>query len=143
MRNSLVARIAAGIALVIAASAAGVTAGAVVRHPHVIVSPSSNLRNGEVVKVRGAGFVPKDSVFIVECLATAKGQAQCDTASVKSVTINAQGQLPVTKFKVRVGKIGSGTCGTNVKNLRSCAVSVGNISGKDSASARITFVKPR
>lgn len=142
MRSAVIVRGAVGLVLLMAANVSVGLAGATTLQPHIVVTPSVGLHNGEKVKVRGAGFKPKDSVFIVECLATAKGQAQCDISTVVAVTVNAKGVLPVTTFKVKTGKIGSGKCGTTLKNLRSCAVSVGNVRGKDSTSARITFARP-
>ncbi|MHB8333430.1 MAG: neocarzinostatin apoprotein domain-containing protein [Acidimicrobiales bacterium] len=142
MRSAVFVHGALGLVLLMTANVTGASAGASTAQPHIVVTPAVGLRNGEIVKVRGAGFKPKDSVFIVECLATAKGQAQCNISTVVAVTINAKGLLPLTKFKVRTGKIGSGTCGTTVKNLHACAVSVGNMKGKDSTSARITFRRP-
>ena len=142
MRSAVLVRSAVGLILLMAANVGGASASASTARPHIVVTPAVGLHNGEIVKVRGAGFKPKDSVFIVECLATAKGQAQCNISTVVAVTINAKGLLPLTKFKVRTGKVGSGTCGTTVKNLRACAVSVGNMKGKDSTSTRITFRRP-
>jgi len=107
--------------------------------PKLVVTPSLNLHNGEAVKVTGSGFKPGDSVYVVECLATAKGQAGCNILGAKPATITATGLLPKTMFKVITGKIGTGKCGTTKGNLKSCAMSVGNISGGDSAVARIAF----
>ena len=142
MRSAVLVRSAIGLILLMAANVVGASASASTAQPHIVVTPAVGLHNGEIVKVRGAGFKPKDSVFIVECLATAKGEAQCNISTVVPVTINAKGLLPLTTFKVRTGKVGSGTCGTTVKNLRACAVSVGNMKGKDSTSALITFRRP-
>ncbi len=142
MRSAVIVRGALGFVLLVAANVAGGWASAATVQPHIVVTPSAGLRNGETVRVRGAGFKPHDSVFIVECLATAKGEAQCDVSTVVAVTINAKGLLPLTRFKVKTGKIGAGRCGTTPRNVRACAVSVGNMRGKDSTSARITFVKP-
>ena len=142
MRSAVIVRGVVGFALVMATLFTGFPVGAGTLQPHIVVVPSVGLHNHEFVKVRGAGFKPRDSVFIVECLATAKGQAQCDISTVVSATITAKGVLPLTRFKVVTGKVGSGRCGTTLKNLRACAVSVGNMRGQDSTSARIAFVKP-
>jgi Neocarzinostatin family len=107
--------------------------------PKIVVTPSINLHKGESVKVTGSGFTPGDSVYVVECLATAKGQAGCDIATALPATITATGLLPKTTFKVVTGKVGTGKCGTTKANLKSCAMSVGNITGGDSAVARIAF----
>jgi hypothetical protein len=107
--------------------------------PHVTVKPATGLKKGQVVRVSGSGFKPHDQVYLVECLRTAKGQAGCAIATAKPATITAAGTLPVTTFKVVTGRVGNGTCGTTAANLAKCAVSVGNVQGKDSAVAPITF----
>lgn len=112
--------------------------------PKVVVTPSTNLRNGEVVHVSGSGFKPGDTVFLVECLRNAKGEAGCKVLNSipPSKTITSTGLLPNTTFKVSTGKVGSGKCGTATTNLKDCAVSVGNAAGTDSAVGDITFAKP-
>jgi hypothetical protein len=107
--------------------------------PKLVVTPSTNLHAGETVKVSGSGFTPGDSVYIVECLATAKGQAGCNILGALPATITSTGLLPKTAFKVTTGKVGTGKCGTTKGNLKSCAMSVGNITGGDSAVYRIAF----
>jgi neocarzinostatin family protein len=136
---------AAAAALVLAAplalGALAVGSGAATT-PHLVVTPSTGLKNGTTVKVSGTGFKPHDMVFIVECLRTAKGAGGCATAMATPVTITGKGVMPATKFKVATGKIGSGKCGTTTGNLKGCEVSAGNASGKDTASANITFKLP-
>ncbi len=109
--------------------------------PKVVVTPSTNLRNGETVHVSGSGFKPGDTVFVVECLRTAKGSAGCKlpTGIPTSLTITATGLLPRSSFKVSTGKIGNGTCGTKKANLAKCAISVGNASGGDTGVGPIVF----
>ncbi len=109
--------------------------------PKVVVAPSVNLHNGEVVHVSGSGFKPGDTVFFVECLRSAKGESGCKVANgiPPSETITSTGLLPRTTFKVSTGKIGNGTCGTTKANLAKCAVSVGNATGGDSGVGNITF----
>src|SRR3984957_13269170 len=91
--------------------------------PKIVVTPSTNLRNGEVVRISGSGFKPGDTVFLVECLRKAKGETGCKVASSipPSKTITATGLLPRSTFKVSTGKIGSGTCGTDKANVGDCA----------------------
>lgn len=104
------------------------------------VTPSTGLTNGQSVKVSGSGFTPHDSVFVLECLANATGQSGCDIQGIPTpITITASGTLPVTTFKVVTGHIGSGTCGTTAANASACAISVGNVSGGDTAGKVITF----
>jgi hypothetical protein len=112
--------------------------------PKVVVTPSTNLRNGEEVHISGSGFKPGDTVFLVECLRKAKGENGCKVANSipPSETITSTGLLPRTTFKVSTGRIGSGLCGTTKANVSACAVSVGNPSGGDSAVGNITFRTP-
>jgi hypothetical protein len=113
--------------------------------PKVVVTPATNLKNGETVHVSGSGFKPGDTVFIVECLRNAKGQTGCKVPSTTlppSATISSSGVLPRTTFKVSTGRIGNGICGTTKANLSKCAVSVGNATGGDSAVGNITFALP-
>ena len=119
--------------LVSLASASGTTV------PKLVVTPSTNIHNGELVKVTGSGFKPGDSVYVVECLATTKGAAGCNIAGAIAATITPGGLLPRTTFKVITGKIGNGKCGTRTSNLKTCAISAGNAAGLDSAVGHITF----
>jgi len=119
----------------------GIASASATGKPKLVVTPSHNLHNNETVKVTGSGFKPGDSVYIVECLVTAKGAAGCNTLAAKPATISATGLLPKTFYKVITGKIGNGTCGTKPANLKRCAISVGNIVGGDSAVAKIVFKK--
>lgn len=112
--------------------------------PRLFISPTGGVKSGQVVKVRGVGFTPHDTVYLTECLATAKNQAGCNITGIPpSVTIGAKGAFGWTKFTVVSGRIGTGTCGTKKVNLKSCAISAGNASGKDTASLRITFLAPK
>ena len=127
--------LSSGVVNVTSASAAG--------KPKIVVTPSTNLHSGEKVSVAGSGFKPGDTVFIVECLAKAKGESDCQVNGIPpSATISKTGLLPRTSFKVVEGKIGGGKCGTTKANLKACAVSVGNATGTDSAVGPITFKTP-
>jgi hypothetical protein len=103
------------------------------------VAPVKGLKNGSKVRVSGTGFKPHDQVYVVECLATSKGQTGCDLKTLHPVKITATGVLPAFNFKVVAGKIGNGLCGTKASNLNKCSISVANASKGDSASVRITF----
>jgi hypothetical protein len=107
----------------------------------LVVTPSTGLSNGEKVKVSGSGFTPKDSIYIVECLANASGQNGCQlpTSIPTPLTITAKGVLPTTTFTVSTGTIGSGKCGTTAANAAACAISAGNATGGDTAQAVIKF----
>ncbi|MDE3065260.1 MAG: hypothetical protein KGJ36_06290, partial [Acidobacteriota bacterium] len=139
MRRSAKFRSTAAAAVVLLALAGGSAVGTAVAgaktKPHLVVTPVSGLKNGSKVRVSGTGFTPKDTVYVVECLANATGSTGCNIAGAVPVTISAKGVLPVTKFTVTTGTVGNGTCGTKASNLKSCAISAGNATGGDSAVA--------
>lgn len=118
---------------------ATITFGAAPAGPSLTVSPATGLKNGQSVTVTGTGFTPSDSVYVIECLATATSSAGCNTAGATPVKVNADGTLPSTTFTVVTGTVGTGTCGTTASNSASCAVTVANASGGDAAAAPITF----
>lgn len=145
MKTAMISRVAcAGVLSLALSGVIGATAASA-SSPKLVVTPSTNLHNGEKVKVSGSGFKPGDSVVIVECLAKATGESNCkvDIADLDTATINKSGDLPATAFKVSTGKIGNGSCGTKTANLKKCAVSVGNTSGGDSAVKIIGFKAPK
>jgi hypothetical protein len=138
-----VVRVALGATLALSLSSGlGMAAASAAGGPKLKVTPSTNLRNGEKVEVSGTGFKAGDSVYIVQCLVSAKGESNCNILNTVPATISKSGVLPKSTFKVSSGKIGNGKCGTTTANLKSCAVSVGNISGGDSAVFRIAFKAP-
>ena len=145
MKTLRTMRVAAAVAAistgVLAGGFSGVASAKAV--PKLTVTPATGLSNGKTVIVKGTGFKPKDQVYITECLRTATGQAGCNIATAVPQFITAAGVLPATKFKLVTGVIGTGKCGTAASNLAKCAVSVGNISGKDTASANIVFKAPK
>jgi hypothetical protein len=121
-------------------------AGAAKAKPHLVVTPSGSVKNNQVVKVRGVGFTPGDTIYLTECLANATSSAGCNVATATPITgtgkVNAKGAFGWTKFKIVSGTIGTGTCGTKKADLKNCAISAGNPSGGDSAVFRITFLMP-
>jgi hypothetical protein len=139
-------RIAIGVVVMsvglLASGVVGVTAANAKTTPVLTVKPAVNLKNGETVLITGSGFKPGDTVFLVECQRTAKGQSGCNTPTTSlppSATIGSNGKFPAIKFKVTTGKVGPGLCGTKASNLSKCELSAGNISGGDTASAPIAF----
>jgi hypothetical protein len=141
-------RIAIGVIVlsagILAAGALGVATASAKTTPILTIKPAVNLKNGETVTVTGSGFKSGDSVFLVECLRTAKGQSGCNTPTTSlppTATIGSNGKFAkALRFKVTTGKVGPGSCGTKASNLNKCELSVGNISGKDTASAPIIFI---
>jgi hypothetical protein len=140
-RNVVRAALCAVFALTLS-SGLGVAAASAAGGPKLTVTPSTGLHNGEKVKVSGTGFKAGDSVYIVECQVTAKGESNCNILNTVPATISKTGVLPKSSFKVTTGKVGNAKCGTTAANAKDCAVSVGNISGGDSAVFRIAFKVP-
>ena len=108
--------------------------------PVLKVAPAKALKNGQKIQVSGSGFTPNDSVYIIECLANAKGQADCNTAGAVPASIDAKGKLHATAFAVATGTIGTKMCGTTKANANACDISVGNATGGDSTTKAISFV---
>ncbi len=103
------------------------------------VAPSTNLRNGQSVKISGSGFKAGDQLYAVECVVGAKGQSGCNMATLKAVKANASGAFGPVAFKVRTGKVGNGVCGTTKANKKHCTISIANASKGDSAVVKIAF----
>jgi hypothetical protein len=131
------------VAAVLATGALGTIPAASATTPKLVVKPAVGLMKGKVIRVTGSGFKAHDQVFLVECLAVAAGQSQCDIDTATPATITANGVLPSTKFKVLTGKIGNGTCGTKPSTLKKCVINAGNASGGDTATAPIAFKAPK
>lgn len=147
MRTIRVVAVAAMLSTgILTSGVLGISSAGAAAKPKLVVTPSTGLTNAKSIFVSGTGFKPKDTVYLTECQATAKGEAQCDIDTATQVKISATGVLKKTKFTVVTGTIGSGKldkCGTKASNLRGCAVSAGNISGKDTATTDIVFALPK
>ena len=76
----------------------------------LVVTPSGSLTNNKSVVVKGTGFKANDQTYITEYLRTAKGGAQCDTATALLVNVSAKVATPATKFKVITGLVGTAKC---------------------------------
>jgi len=138
--------LAAGSMLLTTGLVGATPASAAKSAPKIVVAPWNGVKVNQTVKVSGSGFKAGDNVFIVLCLTTttqASGQADCNTLNLAAVTINAKGMFAPTKFKLVLGSNLAGKCGTKATNLKSCDVSVGNMSGGDSATAKIVFAAPK
>jgi hypothetical protein len=106
------------------------------------VTPSTHLRNGEVLTMSGSGFAPGDRVYYAECLVGAITEARCDLSTYKLAIISPWGVFPTTQLTVKAGQIGGLNCGTDAGNLTACDVSVANSKLGDSAVADLTFAVP-
>jgi len=142
MKSSISVRVALSLAVLCGTGVLGAVVAAdpaSAATPKLVVTPFTNLKNGEKVKVSGSGFTPGDTVYVVECQVTTKGESGCDIATATAATISSSGKLPTTTFKVITGKVGNGTCGTTKANLAKCEVSAGNAAGGDSAVKHVVF----
>jgi 6,7-dimethyl-8-ribityllumazine synthase len=106
------------------------------------VTPSTHLRNGEVLTMSGSGFTPGDRVYYAECLVGAITEARCDLSTYKLAIISPWGVFPTKQLTVKAGQIGGLTCGTSAGDLKSCDVSVANSKLGDAAVADLTFAVP-
>ena len=140
MRKPATLRVSLGLLITAALLVgSGVVGAGAATGPKLKVTPSTNLKNNEKIKVSGTGFKAGDTVYVVECLVTAKGAAGCNELGATPATVSARGVLPTTTFTVITGKIGGGTCGTTAANVKKCAISAGDAEGKDTASFPIVF----
>ncbi len=106
------------------------------------VTPSTHLKNGDVVTVSGTGFTPGDRVAFAECLVGTIIATRCDVKTFVTVKINQWGVLPTTHFVVKTGHVGPSTCGTKASDLNSCAITVANSALQDKAVVHISFIAP-
>ncbi|HVB51170.1 MAG TPA: neocarzinostatin apoprotein domain-containing protein [Acidimicrobiales bacterium] len=107
--------------------------------PSVTATPATGLKNGDSVTITGSDFTAGLSVYAIECLASATGQAGCDVATATPITVGADGTLPSTTFKVATGTIGTGTCGTTAANAKDCVINVATVTGTDAGTTPIAF----
>jgi hypothetical protein len=105
------------------------------------VTPSTDLKNGDVVTLSGSGFTPHDRVYYAECLVGSINETRCDLATFKSVVITRAGRFPPTKLKLATGQVGTATCGTSSSDDSACDISVANSSLGDAAVVNITFAQ--
>jgi hypothetical protein len=109
---------------------------------HFIITPSTNLKNGEVVVLSGWGFTPNDHVYYAECLVGAITKTRCNLTTFKLAIISPTGVFPNTKLTIIAGAIGPGKCGTSANDLNACEIDVANPSLGDAAKVPITFAQP-
>jgi hypothetical protein len=104
-----VAGLLAALALVAVAVVAAPNrpAGAQTDEPTLVVTPSSDLLDGQTVLVEGSGFLPLTGVLLVECPAGATDGFDCDLLDFPppSVTTDSEGSF-ATSFEVSRDVIG-------------------------------------
>lgn len=111
--------------------------------PAITATPSTGLQNGSVVTVAGTGFVDNETLYALECTATATNETDCDTSTVSIAMTSATGTFS-TNVTVVTGTIaGTTTCGTTSTDLANCAIVVStNPPSADQAITPITFALP-
>jgi hypothetical protein len=139
-----VAGAAVSSALFAAPAAAG-TSGVSVK-----VTPDRGLVNGQVVTVSGRGLTHAASGsgltwFVTECTAAVKQRLNpstdtphCDVTDAKAIRVSRNGTFSA-KFRVRVGIIGDGYCGT--AGHTTCVIGVSTAEGKGTV-VKIGFATP-
>ena len=77
---------------------------------HIVVSPFKGLVNGQMVTVRGTGFIPNGGIDAEMCAAVVHSQKACDINTAQTgPPANASGAFFGFKFKVtKVITIGTG-----------------------------------
>lgn len=96
------------------------------------IHPSGIVRIGQVITVTGVGFVPRDEVYIVECLKTV-----CNIDSAIPAKISSKGTLLPTHFRLTSVITVPGECGPKIANA--CFLAISNQQGGDKATAALKF----
>jgi hypothetical protein len=108
--------------------------------PHITVTPSRHLHDGQQVQVEVRGFGPNQSLIVIECvdLGRKTGQSSCDIGHLSTLSVGASG-TGATTFEVRTGPLGSGGRSCTVKQPCIVSVSQATLNPTQTASARIGF----
>jgi dienelactone hydrolase len=77
-------------------------------HRHASLTPSKGLTNGQMVTVRWTGYLPGNTVNVVEC--SGDTEADCDIGAGKILIPDATGSGS-TVLRVVEGQLGARTCG--------------------------------
>jgi hypothetical protein len=135
MRSTLVPRISQAVLLTAVAGASVVlTAGVALAAPSASGSPTTGLKNGSSVAIKGAGWAAGATLYIVEC-ANSSGQGGCDTGHLKTATVGADGAFTAS-FAAETGKVGNGTCAAGSTN---CFIAVSDGTATNYAPIKLSF----
>lgn len=95
----------------------------------IVVTPATNLTDGQHVSVSGAGLPASTSVAVLECnVANGQDSSNCNTSGVAIVQTDASGNLPATDMVVKTGQLGTnpdGVCTASTNGA--CGFAVGDI----------------
>jgi hypothetical protein len=94
----------------------------------VSVEPSTNLRNGQLVRVTWSGFIPGRVVNVVQCSDGGRGSsASCNLVTGKILQPNPTGSGSLD-LEIVVGRVGDGRCDATAAN---CVIVVNDASLQD------------
>lgn len=105
------------------------------------ITPSTGLKNGQVVQVVGKGYTAGTTYSVIECgnKGAATGAGDCDLRNIKVATADSTGTV-TSAFPVAKGPIGSNNVDCSV--APGCLLSVataGSANPSEVATATITF----
>lgn len=104
-------------------SAGSATSSAAKAHPTATVTPSTGLKDKQLVQVAGSGFTPQEALQVIECAdkGNATGPGDCNLASMQSVVSDTSGHVRA-QLQVLRGPFGGNSivCGPKQR----CLVSV-------------------
>jgi hypothetical protein len=95
-----------GIVTVVLVATAGVTTVGAVGTPTASVTPSTGLRDLQVVQVDGAGFTAQSPVFVNECKTGGKNANGCDFATLTFGAADGSGAVHVSMKARRIINVG-------------------------------------
>ena len=105
--------------------------------PSVVVSPSTDLVDGQIVSVEASGFPANTTLAVVECQAGATTRSDCDAGTVALLSSDASGQVATDYATSRViftGSLGRLDCATDA-----CVLVVATLNEAVVAAAPISF----
>lgn len=108
--------------------------------PRVTVTPAVNLRNAQVVRVRGTGFSPLEALQIIECAdkGTATGPGDCNLTGMLGATSDRTGVV-AAQLRVLRGPFGGNKVICSAKQACLVSVTQASLSPTEQANAPIRF----
>lgn len=127
-----------GTTSVPASTGSGTTSSA--RHPAIVITPNSSLRDGQSVRITATGFAANEALTVVQCAAkgTATGPGDCNLSAMQGISADATGRV-VTTLVVRKGPFGANNVVCSASTPCLVSVTQASLSPTDEADAPITF----
>jgi hypothetical protein len=114
-----------------------VLAGAVTT-PTVQVQPSTNVDDGQVITVTGAGFTPSAFIAVVECESGTTNESTCDISNYQDLTASSSGSFSTPFIASRYLHIGASTVDCAVSGA--CILVAANFNNQtEAAASSLTF----